>query len=67
MFRLRRLLKLDGQDLYDELQGRRWGLVDFLAASRSYMSHLPAWKFWPQALIKWRTFHQHQLQDEQRS
>ena len=66
MTRLRELLTMNGQELYDAGQGRDWDLTMFLAQSRSFMRHLPAWKFWPQALIKWRGFKRMQDQDRER-
>lgn len=63
MIRLKSLLAMNGQELYDAGRGREWDLTMFLAQSRSYMRHLPGWKFWPQALIKWPKFRRLQLQD----
>lgn len=66
MFRLRRLLALDGEGLYQALDGHRWSFVDWLAASRSYMRHMLAWKFWPLAVAKWPGFRRMQRQDDAR-
>jgi hypothetical protein len=64
--RLRYLLALDGQARYDALQGRSWGLVDWLAASRSFTRPMPAWRFWPMAVVKWPAFDRQQRRDERR-
>lgn len=67
MIRLRKLLKMNGQERYDALAGRDWDLVEFLAASRRYESTMPAWKFWPKAIfVIWPRFRALQLQDQKR-
>jgi len=67
MIRLRKLLQMNGQELYDAGRGPDdWNLSMFLAQSRSYMRHLPAWRFWPLALIKYPGFRQLQAQDREK-
>lgn len=66
MSRLKCLLAMDGEERYHALYGHRWSFVEWLAASRSYMRHMPAWKFWPLAVAKWPGFNRMQRQDERR-
>lgn len=63
MIRLRRLLKMNSQELYDAQQGQDWDLAMWLAQSRNFMKGMPAWKFWPLALMKWSGFRRMQADD----
>lgn len=62
--RLRHLLSLPEGELDREIGwGQDWGLAEWLAASRSFVSDMPAWKFWPKALWKWPWFDRQQRKD----
>lgn len=66
MRRLHKLLKMNGQERYDALQGHDWDLTEFLAQSRAYMRPMPGWRFWPKALFMvWPKFRRLQVADHE--